>query len=204
MLFLMFTGLIDDVGVIEHVSESAAGLELRIRCGYTSLEEGESIAVNGACLTVREFGPNWFQVAAASTTLPRTSIGSWKAGDRVNLERSMRLGDRLGGHIVQGHVDSVGRVIGLREHEDALLVDIEIDPELHQLMVPRGSITVDGVSLTINEIPVKNVIQVSIIEYTRRHTIFDTYKVGSEVHIEGDIIGKFVRQLVAPYLEANI
>src|SRR5436305_3408656 len=106
----MFTGLVDDVGVVAEVARTAVGRELRIASRYAGLTPGESIAVNGACLTVREAGDGWFVVAAVVTTLDRTTIGEWAAGRRVNLERAMRLGDRLGGHLVQGHVDDVGVV----------------------------------------------------------------------------------------------
>ncbi|MDQ6717447.1 MAG: riboflavin synthase, partial [Gemmatimonadota bacterium] len=101
----MFTGLVDDIGTIESVRTTDAGRELRVRCGYVDLKAGESIALNGVCLTVREFGDGWFDVAAASMSLDRTTIGEWRDGTRVNLERALRFGDRLGGHIVQGHVD---------------------------------------------------------------------------------------------------
>src|SRR5581483_10861574 len=106
----MFTGLIDDVGTIDHVEEIPAGRELRVCCRYFDLVDGESIALNGACLTVREHGDGWFTTAAVSTTLDRTTIGRWGSGTRVNLERALRVGDRLGGHLVQGHVDGVGTV----------------------------------------------------------------------------------------------
>jgi len=110
----MFTGLIEQVGEIESVRQTDAGRELRIRAPFTDLANGESIAINGACLTVREVGAGWFDVAAVVTTLERTTVGDWKKGTRVNLERALRPGDRLGGHIVQGHVDCVGVVAASR------------------------------------------------------------------------------------------
>lgn len=195
----MFTGLIDDLGIVEKVVKTEAGTELTVRSGYTGLVPGESIALNGACLTVREFGEGWFTVAAAVTTLPRTTIADWKAGDSINLERAMVLGERLGGHIVQGHVDEVAIVSAVHQKADALIIDIQVSPELSELMVPHGSITIDGVSLTINDIPAPNTVQVSIIEYTRRHTTFGGFIPGRRVHVEADVIGKFVRQLVKPY-----
>ena len=197
----MFTGLIDDIGTIDRVADTEAGREIRIRCGYGSLDAGESIAVNGACLTVRETGDGWFTVAAVVTTLDRTTTADWTAGTRVNLERAMRLGDRLGGHLVQGHVDEVGTVRVTRVDQDALLVDIEVSPEAFQGLVALGSVAVDGVSLTVNALPQDRVLQVSLIDFTLRHTTLGALRAGSRVHIENDMIGKYVRRLVTPYME---
>ena len=199
----MFTGLVDDVGIIERVTDSPAGREFRVATRYEGLVEGESIALNGACLTVREHGPGWFTVAAVVTTLDRTTIGSWQHGRRVNLERAMRVGDRLGGHIVQGHVDGVGTIASLRRRDDAWLVDVTLAQELEDLVVPHGSITVDGVSLTVNHLPPSGGAGLSIIEYTWRHTTFGDLREGDRVHVEMDVIGKFVKRLVAPHLAAR-
>jgi riboflavin synthase len=199
----MFTGLIDDVGVVESVERTEAGRELRIRSRYTGLVDGESIAVNGACLTVRRAAEGWFSVAAVVTTLGRTTIGEWEAGRRVNLERAMRLGDRLGGHLVQGHVDDVGVVEELRRVEDAMLVDVRLPAELEPLMVAHGSVAVDGVSLTVNALPAPGILQLSLIEFTWRHTTLGELRPGQRVHLEADMVGKYVRQLVAPYAAAR-
>ena len=193
----MFTGLVDDVGTIERVIATDAGRELRVRCRYDDLADGESIAVNGACLTVREHGAGWFTAAAVVTTLDRTTIGDWKAGTRVNLERALRAGDRLGGHIVQGHVDCVGEVVALERRGDALLIDVAVPEEIAVLMVPHGSVTVDGVSLTVNELPGSGVFQLSIIEYTERHTTLGASGIGARVHVEADVIAKHVQRLFA-------
>ncbi|MBI2795676.1 MAG: riboflavin synthase [Gemmatimonadetes bacterium] len=198
----MFTGLVTDVGTIDRVTDTAAGREFRVRASYTGLVAGESIALNGACLTVREHGEGWFTVAAVVTTLGRTAIDGWRAGARVNLERALALGDRLGGHLVQGHVDGVGTVVAVGGAADALLVDVQVPGELWPLMVPHGSITVDGVSLTLNALPAEGVVQLSVIEYTRRHTTLGTLRVGDRVHVEGDLVGKFVQRLAAPHLGA--
>lgn len=195
----MFTGLIDDVGVIESVTTSPAGREFRIRSSYSDLMNGESVAVNGACLTVREQSTSWFTVAAVVTTLDRTAIGEWKQGQRVNLERAMRPDGRLGGHLVQGHVDAVASVASVRQVDDALVVDIDLPDDLGSDLVPRGSVAVDGVSLTVNAI-MGNRLQVSLIEYTLKHSALGDLAVGRRVHIETDIIGKYVRRLVAPYI----
>jgi riboflavin synthase len=195
----VFTGIIDDVGTIEQAAATPAGLELRVRCRYPDLVSGESVALNGACLTVRECGPEWLTVAAVTTTLDRTTVGDWGTGTRVNLERSLRAGDRLGGHLVQGHVDGVGQVLATAWQGDAWLIDIAVPADVGELLVPHGSIAVDGVSLTVNEIPASDVLQVSIIEFTRRHTTLGEYRVGSRVQLESDVVGKYVRRLVAPH-----
>lgn len=196
----MFTGLVETIGTIDRVESTAAGRELRIRAPWTELALGESIAVNGACLTVREFADGWFTVAAVTTTLGRTCIGDWTAGTRVNLERSLRLGDRLGGHMVQGHVDGVGVVNQVERRESALLIDVRVPDEVAALLIPQGSVTVDGVSLTVNARPAADLLQVSIIDHTERHTTLGTLRAGDRVHLEGDVIGKFVRSLAAPWL----
>jgi riboflavin synthase len=198
----MFTGLIEQIGEVKSVRQTDAGRELRIQAPFNDLEAGESIAVNGACLTVRDFGPDWFEAAAVTTTLERTTIGDWKQGTRVNLERAMRAGDRLGGHIVQGHVDCVGIVVARELRGDALLVDISVPQSLETLFVMHGSIAVDGVSLTVNDIKPR-ALQLSLIEYTLRHTTLGDLKPGNRVHVEADMIAKHVRRLVEPYLRES-
>jgi len=192
----VFTGLIDDVGTIEAVSRTSAGLELRISCRYSDLVDGESIAVNGACLTVLTRGNGWFTVGAVTTTLGRTTIGSWAAGRRVNLERALRAGDRLGGHFVQGHVDGVARVTAAAVVGDAQLVDLALPAGLAELMVQHGSLAVDGVSLTVNDLSVPGSVQLSLIEYTLRHTTLGTLVPGDQVHVEADMLGKYVHRLL--------
>ncbi|MEP6493093.1 MAG: riboflavin synthase [bacterium] len=192
----MFTGLIDDVGVIARVGATGAGREFHIECRYLDLVNGESIAVNGACLTVREHGAGWFTVAAVITTLGRTTIDAWQAGQRVNLERALRVGDRLGGHFVQGHVDGVATVTSVRQAGDARLVDLALPPGLAELMVQHGSVTIDGVSLTVNELPAPEALQISLIEYTLRHTTLGDLTVGGRAHVEADMLGKYVQRLL--------
>jgi riboflavin synthase len=192
----MFTGLVDDIGVIERVQDTAAGRELTVRCRYHDLAIGESIACQGACLTVRTCEPGRFTVAAVVTSLARTAIGAWQAGTRLNLERAMALGDRLGGHLVQGHVDGLGQVLRANAQGDAWLIDIAVPAEVDDLLVPHGSITVDGVSLTVNALPTPGVLQVSIIEHTLARTTLGERREGDPVHLEADILGKFVRRLL--------
>lgn len=195
----MFTGLIQHVGEIENVRQTDAGREIRIRAPFTDLSNGESIAVGGACLTVREIGSGWFDAAAILTTLERTTIGDWKKGTRVNLERALRPGDRLGGHIVQGHVDCVGIVAVREQAGDALLIDISVAASIEPLLVLHGSVTVDGVSLTVNELKPGG-LQVSLIDYTLRHTTLGDLREGRRVHVEADVVAKHVRRLLEPYL----
>ena len=192
----MFTGLIEKVGIVSNVTESSAGRELRIDSDYGDLVLGESIAINGACLTVREFGNGWFSVAAVATTLDRTTIGEWQTQRRVNLERALRAGDRLGGHFVQGHVDGVAQIVNIRRREDALLVDLALPQGLPELMVLHGSVAVDGVSLTVNDLPGPELLQLSLIEYTLRHTTFADLRIGDRVHVEADMLGKYVQRLL--------
>jgi riboflavin synthase len=200
----MFTGLIDDVGRVEAVTESANGRELRVACRYDDLTEGESIAVNGACLTVLAHGNGWFTVGAITTTLGRTTIGDWRVGAQVNLERALRLGDRLGGHLVQGHVDGVARVIAVAQRDDARLVDLALPLDLVDLMVQHGSIAVDGVSLTVNDLPAPGTVQLSLIDYTMRHTTLGGLRVGDAVHVEADMMGKYAQRLLVLYLERGV
>jgi len=195
----MFTGLIEQVGEIVSVRQIDAGRELRIRSGFSGLSDGESIAINGACLTVREHASDWFTTAAVTTTLERTTIGDWKEGTKVNLERAMRASDRLGGHIVQGHVDFVGRVSAVKRAGDALLVELDLPSAWVSLFVLHGSVAVDGVSLTVNDL-IPRGIQLSLIEYTLRHTTLGDLTLGARVHVEADIVAKHVRRLLEPFL----
>ena len=195
----MFTGLIEEVGTIEAIANGPAGRELRIRSDYTGLVDGESIAVNGVCLTVREHADDGFTVGAVETTLGRTTIGDWVVGRRVNLERAMVVGARLGGHIVAGHVDGVGTVKSVDQQGDARLVALALPEDLMELSVLHGSITVDGVSLTVNALPPDGTLQVSLIEYTLRHTTLGSLRVGDSVNVESDLIGKYVQKLMEPY-----
>jgi riboflavin synthase len=172
---------------------------VRIRSGFSDLQDGESIAINGACLTVREHEADWFTTAAVTTTVERTTIGDWKKGSRVNLERAMRASDRLGGHIVQGHVDFVSRVTGANRAGDALLIDLEIPRAFESLFVLHGSVAVDGVSLTVNDL-IGHGIQLSLIEYTLRHTTLGDLAPGTRVHVEADVVAKHVRRLLEPFL----
>ena len=190
----MFTGIVDAVGRIDAVRANN-GVELRVRASYRGVKKGESIALNGACLTVERVVKGGFTVHAVATTLGRTLIGEWQKGRSVNLERALRASDRLGGHFVQGHVDGVGTVEGVAEVDDAMLVDIRVPPEVAETTVLHGAITVDGVSLTVNALADAGIVQVSLVPFTRQHTTLGTLASGDRVQVEADVLGKYVRQL---------
>lgn len=192
----MFTGIVTACGTVSRVEGDGDRLAITIEGPYTDLRLGESIAVDGACLTVVDRGAGWFRVEAVSTTRGRTRFGDFVPGVRVNLERAMMAGDRFGGHLVQGHVDGVGDVVSVRSEADALLVDIAVPQEIADVTVLHGSITVNGVSLTVNEIPEPAVVQVSLIPYTLDHTTLGEARLGDRVHVEADVIGKYVRQVL--------
>ena len=198
----MFTGIVTAVGTVRRVRRTARGLRLTIAAPYRGLAVGESIAIDGACLTVVARGQGSFVVEAIATTRGRTKVARYAAGTRVNLERALALGERLGGHLVAGHVDGVGRVVRRVEQGDALLLDLEVPAEVRALCVAHGSITVDGVSLTVNALPRGGRVQVALIGHTREVTTLGGVPVGDRVHLEADLIGKFVRQLVQPYRAA--
>ncbi len=198
----MFTGLITAVGEVVAVSTTDAGRELVIAAPFTDLQLGESIACNGACLTVREFVPGQFTVAAVVTTLDVTAIDAWQIGTRLNLERALAVGDRLGGHLVQGHVDGLGTVVAAFQRDDAWIVDIQVPDEVDELLVPRGSIAVDGVSLTVVDLPGERLLRISVIDHTLRHTTLGSLRPGDAVHLEADLLAKHLKRLAAPLLKS--
>ena len=192
----MFTGLVSAVGEVRAVREADGGLELAIACPYPGLVQGESIAVDGACLTAAGVAPGEFTAHLVRTTLERTAFGAYRAGRRVNLERALRAGEPLGGHLVQGHVDGVGTVERVAQHADARLLDLRVPAVVHRVSVSLGSITVDGVSLTVNAKRDPETIQISLIPFTLEHTTLGERRVGDRVHLEGDTIGKYVAELL--------
>jgi riboflavin synthase len=192
----MFTGIITAVGTVLQRTRVTEGTELTIACSFSDLELGESIAVDGACLTVQAIQPGGFTVHVVPTTLERTRLGDYTAGERVNLERALRMGDRLGGHLVQGHVDAVGKVVRVVDTAGTRLLDIEVPNEIARVSVPLGSVTVDGVSLTVNALPANGLIQISLIPFTLQHTTLGERRIGDRVHLEADTIGKYVAALL--------
>jgi riboflavin synthase len=188
----MFTGIVIEIGRVTSVPPGnlviAAGPVLQ------EMEGGQSIAINGVCLTVTDFSVNSFSVGIMPETLSRTNLGLLSAGDGVNLERPIALGGPLGGHLVQGHVDATGRVASVIWDEQTMLVRFESPPEVMRYVVEKGFIAVDGVSLTVVTKDISS-FQVSIVDYTQKHTTLGSRRVGDLVNLEVDIIAKYVEQL---------
>lgn len=192
----MFTGIVTAVGRIRSVEPWGGGLDLRVTAPYATVTEGESLAVAGACLTVTGVGDGWFRVHTVSTTLERTRFGEMTHGMRVNLERAVLAGSPLGGHLVQGHVDGIGVVTAVKEMHHARLLDIRVPEAVERVSVHLGSITVDGVSLTVQGMRGHGIIQVSVVPYTVEQTTLGSLSAGDRVHLEGDMIGKYLREFL--------
>ncbi|MCC7132958.1 MAG: riboflavin synthase [Gemmatimonadales bacterium] len=193
----MFTGLVSAIGRVTAIrADDGGGRDVDLAAPYRGLAVGESIAIDGACLTVARKLRGGFRVHVIRTTMDRTLFGTFRVGTRVNLERAARVGDRLGGHLVQGHVDGIARVVKTARRGDAWLVDLAVPAAVDRVSIPLGSITVAGVSLTVNARPRSGIIQVSLIPHTLAVTTLGGLEVGSRVHVEGDVIGKYVREFV--------
>lgn len=199
----MFTGLIADLGTVEAVEASDAGARLRIATALASeLGNGDSVAVNGVCLTVSGSDRSGFSADVMNQTLGLTSLGSAEAGSRVNLEPAMRASDRLGGHIVQGHVDGLGRIAAVAEDGFARRVEVELPPELQRLVVEHGSICLDGVSLTVASLTA-NGAEVSLIPETLERTTFGDAEPGRALNVEVDVIARYVERLMQGFPERS-
>jgi riboflavin synthase len=193
----MFTGIIETLGTIQEIKKEKDNIHVTIDSSITNeLKIDQSVAHNGICLTVVAIKDNSYTVTAIDETIRKTNLGDWKEGDLVNLERAMKLGDRLDGHIVQGHVDQTGTCISIQETNGSWLYTFEYDDKLNNLTIEKGSITVNGVSLTVVNSK-KNQFSVAIIPYTHEHTNFKNFKVGSKINLEFDVIGKYVSRLYA-------
>lgn len=201
----MFTGIIEGMGTIEGSRSNGCGAQLVITADFRleGTRIGDSIAVNGACLTVVSLHERRFTVDVSPETNTRTILGSAHIGDRVNLERAMRLSDRLDGHLVSGHVDGIGRLERRETVDNAVLLTFSAPPELLRYMIIKGSVTVDGVSLTINHCD-QNGFQVSIIPHTAQLTTVGSKRVGQTVNLETDIIGKYVERFVTGNMETTL
>lgn len=194
----MFTGIITDLGSVKSLEKRPGGeVRFEIATAYKADEIpiGASIAHNGVCLTLVETGPGWFVVFASLETLNKTTLRGWRAGSPVNLERALKVGDELGGHIVSGHVDGVGRVASIAPEGESLRFVFEVPDNLKKFMAPKGSVAIDGVSLTVNEVE-GNRFGVNIIPHTSKVTTFGTYKVGDRVNLEIDMLARYVARLL--------
>lgn len=191
----MFTGIIETLGVIQDIKSENNNLHITLVSSITEeLKIDQSVAHNGICLTVIAINNRAYTVTAIDETIKKTTISGWQKGDIVNLERAMKLGDRLDGHIVQGHVDQIGTCISVEETNGSWFYTFEYDESLHNITIEKGSITVNGVSLTVVNSK-KNEFSVAIIPYTHENTNFKTFEVNTRVNLEFDVIGKYVSKL---------
>jgi riboflavin synthase len=191
----MFTGIVVAQGVVAEVDELRDARRFRIDAPspfLRGLRDGDSVAIDGVCQTVVARTPGSFTVEAIGTTLSRTTFAELERGRRVNLEPALALGDRLGGHLVQGHVDGIGRVLGVEHTGEHVLLDVSLPPDVAEVTVLHGSIAIDGVSLTVNRLPAPGSAQVALIPYTWSNTNLGRLQVGSTVNLEGDMLGRFV------------
>jgi riboflavin synthase len=191
----MFTGIIETLGKVQEVKKEQDNIHITIDSALSNeLKIDQSVAHNGICLTVVAIAGNHYTVTAIGETIKKTNISNWKSGDSVNLERAMKLGDRLDGHIVQGHVDQIGTCVVAEETNGSWFYTFEYDTDLKNITIEKGSITVNGVSLTVVNSGANN-FSVAIIPYTYEHTNFHSFVVGTKVNLEFDVIGKYVSRL---------
>ena len=191
----MFTGIIETLGIISDIKKDQENVHLTIQTNITNeLKIDQSVAHNGVCLTVVEIFDNKHVVTAIQETINKTTLGLWKIGDKVNIERAMKLGDRLDGHIVQGHVDQTAVCTSIQEKSGSWEFTFEYDTALNNITIEKGSITVNGTSLTVVN-SAKNSFSVAIIPYTYEHTIFHTFEIGTKVNLEFDVVGKYIARM---------
>ena len=193
----MFTGIIETLGVIQEIEKDKDNLHITIASSITDeLQIDQSVAHNGICLTVVSINKTFYTVTAIGETIKKTTISHWQKGNTINLERAMKLGDRLDGHIVQGHVDQIGTCTTVKETNGSWYYTFNYDESLHNITIEKGSITVNGVSLTVVDSR-KNEFSVAIIPYTFEQTTFKTFEANTKVNLEFDVIGKYVSKLYA-------
>ena len=196
----MFTGIVTDIGTVTK-AEDKGDLRLTIRCGYdmASVDMGASIACSGVCLTVVDKGDDWFAVDVSRETRSRTAAGQWREGARLNLERSLRLGDELGGHIVTGHIDGVVDVLAVREEGASHRVELKIPPKLARFIAPKGSVAFDGVSLTVNDVletDGETHASVNIIPHTAQETTLGNLEPGRQLNVEIDVLARYIDRMM--------
>ena len=192
----MFTGIVTDLGKIRSI-EKRGDTRIEIETSYDmdDVDMGASIACSGPCLTVIEKGPGWFAVEASAETLAKTGLGDWEVGTPINLERAMRIGDELGGHIVSGHVDAVAKIVDMQPEGDSMRFMFEAPAEFARYIAPKGSVSLDGVSLTVNEVQ-ESRFGVNIISHTQGETTFGSRKVGDRINMEIDTIARYVARIL--------
>lgn len=200
----MFTGIIEDIGDIKSIKHEGDSAVLVIHSSkiMDDVKLGDSIAVNGVCLTARSISGNEFTADVMAETLRRSSLGALKPGSKVNLERAMQLGGRFGGHIVSGHIDGTGTIVNMKREANAVWVEISTDSKILKLIIEKGSIAIDGISLTVAYVDDK-VFKVSVIPHTASETTLLMKKVGDIVNLENDTIGKYVEKLLQPFNEQS-
>lgn len=191
----MFTGIVTDVGTIIDLKQEG-DLRARIKTAYAtdSIDMGASIASDGVCLTVVDLGPDWYDVQISAETVSKTNIASWTVGKRVNLERALRVGDELGGHIVSGHVDGVAEVVLVQDEGDSTRVQLRAPAELSRFIAPKGSVALNGTSLTVNEVQ-GDVFGINFIPHTKDVTTWGDVSVGDAVNLEIDTLARYVARL---------
>ncbi|MDI9311907.1 MAG: riboflavin synthase [Limnohabitans sp.] len=191
----MFTGIIETLGVIKDLKKEGENIHVTVQSNITNeLKIDQSVAHNGVCLTVVAIDNDLYTVTAIKETIEKTNLGDWNIGDKVNLERAMKLGDRLDGHIVQGHVDQIAICKNIEEANGSWYFTFEYDKNLNNITIEKGSITINGTSLTVVNSKI-NEFSVAIIPYTYEHTNFHSFKIGTKVNLEFDVIGKYVARL---------
>ena len=191
----MFTGIITDVGEVLSL-EHAGDLRARIRTGYATreIDMGASIASDGVCLTVVELGPDWYDVQISAETVSKTNVATWVAGKRINLERALRVGDELGGHIVSGHVDGVAEVVSVTEEGESTRIQFRAPSDLARFIAPKGSVALNGTSLTVNEVQ-GDIFGVNLIPHTKTVTTWGDVGFGDQVNLEIDTLARYVARL---------
>lgn len=197
----MFTGIITDIGTVRS-AEQRGDLRLTIGCGYDlgTVDVGASIACSGVCLTVVDKGEDWFAVDVSGETLSRTAAGQWQEGARLNLERALRVGDELGGHIVTGHVDGIGEVVGTCADGASTRIGIRVPHSLGPALAPKGSVTLDGASLTVNEVRDEadgTHFSVNIIPHTAQETTLGSVAPGRQLNVEIDVLARYLERMLA-------
>jgi riboflavin synthase len=191
----MFTGIITDIGTVRAIARAGdTRFEIATAYDLATVEIGASIACNGCCLTVIEKGRDWFAVQASAETLSKTTLGAWRSGTRINLERALKIGDELGGHIVSGHVDGLGEIVSITAEGESLRFRIRVPSALARFIAPKGSVAVDGTSLTVNEVE-GDVFGVNIIPHTQAVTTWGGMVAGQGVNIEIDMLARYVARL---------